>query len=370
MTQGKGTVFVGMSGGVDSSVSAALLKKQGYTVVGVFIKVWQPDWAPCTWKQDRLDAMRVAAHLEIPFLTFDFEDVYKKEVVDYMVAEYKRGRTPNPDVMCNKSVKFGAFLKKAREMGADHVATGHYAQIKHGERGLELHESVDEAKEQSYFLWNIPHAELERIKFPIGHMTKDAVRRLAKDFKLPTAAKKDSQGLCFVGKVSMDDFLSHFIEKKRGDVLNEAGEVIGYHEGAAFLTVGQRHGFIITEKGTDKSPYYVCKRSVEDNTVTVKHRDEGTSECIAGESAKTVRTMKIGACNWVSLMPAQVGAGARVTVRYRYHQEPENCTVIALNDSEATVTFEHPQHFISVGQSAVFYKNGLCFGGGIIEEVA
>ncbi len=365
MRNSKGTVFVGMSGGVDSSVSAALLKQQGYAVVGVFIKVWQPDWAPCTWKQDRLDAMRVAAHLEIPFFTFDFEDVYKKEVVDYMVAEYQAGRTPNPDVMCNKSVKFGAFLKKARSMGADFVATGHYAQIKKDQNGkLELHESVDKAKEQSYFLWNIQASDLASILFPVGHLHKHEVRALAATFGLPTAAKKDSQGLCFVGKVSMDEFLSHFISKKPGDVLNERGEVIGRHDGAAFLTIGQRHGFTITTGGTEKEPHYITARSIPNNTITVAPRMVANSD----EHKNAIQSMTLSACNWISGQSAADLVGRKITVRYRYHQEPEKCT-LSLNETGAvTVTFAEAQHYISPGQSAVFYLNGLCFGGGIIEH--
>jgi tRNA-specific 2-thiouridylase len=366
MQKSKGTVFVGMSGGVDSSVSAALLKEQGYDVVGIFIKVWQPDWAPCTWKQDRLDAMRVAAHLNIPFFTFDFEDVYKKEVVDYMVAEYQAGRTPNPDVMCNKSVKFGAFLTKARSMGAHYIATGHYAQIKMGDKGTyELHESTDKAKEQSYFLWNIRTTDLPAILFPVGHLTKTQVRALAAKYSLPTASKKDSQGLCFVGKVAMEDFLSHFIPKKRGNVLDGMGKVIGYHEGAAFLTIGQRHGFTITAGGTDKEPLYVTGRSVQNNTVTVQPRVEDGIDC-----ATAIRTITLEQCNWVSGKNIHEFIDVPLTVRYRYHQEAQGCTITPDGDKKMIVTFTQPQYAISPGQSAVLYLNGLCFGGGIIEKVA
>lgn len=194
-------LFVGMSGGVDSSVSAALLKEAGYHVTGVFLKVWQPDFLPCNWKEERLDAMRVAAVLDIPFVTIDLEKEYKEEVVDYMIAEYRRGRTPNPDVMCNKEIKFGAFLKKALAMGADAVATGHYAQNMFnpaaGTVGLwEMRESADTDKDQTYFLWTLTQERLSKILFPIGHLTKPEVRKLAQKFGLPTAEKKDSQGLC------------------------------------------------------------------------------------------------------------------------------------------------------------------------------
>lgn len=358
---------MGMSGGVDSSVSAALLKEQGYTVVGVFIKVWQPDWAPCTWKQDRLDAMRVAAHLSIPFFTFDFEEVYKKEVVDYMVAEYQAGRTPNPDVMCNKSVKFGAFLNKARSMGADYVATGHYAQIVKGKQGsFELYESVDKAKEQSYFLWNIQASDLSSILFPVGHLHKSEVRALATRFGLPTASKKDSQGLCFVGKVSMDEFLSHFIPKKRGEVLDQNGKVVGFHEGASFLTIGQRHGFTITAGGTDKSPLYITERSIENNTITVAPRICEAENVTIGSAS--VCAMEISQCNWLSVPSVSAILNKKITVRYRYHQEAQECELTASKSGSVTVHFTETQHHISPGQSAVFYLNGVCLGGGIIDR--
>src|SRR3972149_2581934 len=201
----KKMVFVGLSGGVDSSVTAALLKEQGYEVVGVFIKTWQPDFIECTWPEERRDAMRVAAHLDIPFLTFDLEKEYKKEVGDYMVSEYRAGRTPNPDVMCNKEIKFGAFLQKALAMGADFVATGHYAEISQIRNVFSLKKSPDPSKDQSYFLWTLTQEQLAHILFPIGHFKKTEVRKLAKKFALPVAEKKDSQGICFLGDIDLKD---------------------------------------------------------------------------------------------------------------------------------------------------------------------
>jgi len=252
--QGK-KVFVGMSGGVDSSVSAALLKKAGYEVTGVFLKGWHPDWGPCGWQEDRLDAMRVCAHLGIRFRDLDLSKEYKKEVVDYMIDEYKAGRTPNPDVMCNQKIKFGAFFDWALAQGANYVATGHYAEIENLDienslkiKNYKLKTSKDLDKDQTYFLWTLTQRELSRTLFPVGGMTKPEVRKLAKKFGLPTAEKKDSQGLCFVGKVDLPDFLSHFLKPKRGDVINESGEKIGWHAGAFSLTIGQRHGFTIIKK--------------------------------------------------------------------------------------------------------------------------
>ncbi|MBI3888790.1 tRNA 2-thiouridine(34) synthase MnmA [Candidatus Nomurabacteria bacterium] len=265
----KKTVFVGLSGGVDSAVSVALLKKSGYEVVGVFIKTWHPDFLVCNEEEERLDAMRVAAFLDIPFFTFDLVDVYKKEVADYMIREYKAGRTPNPDVMCNKEVKFGAFLKKALAMGADYVATGHYAKAfstqnfeggrfrpkggvmpRNSAPKTLLVKGVDPSKDQAYFLWTLRQEQLKKIIFPVGNLEKTEVRKLAKKFNLPVAEKKDSQGICFLGAVDLKEFLKHYIKSKKGKVLNENGEEIGYHDGAVFYTLGERHGFTITKKST------------------------------------------------------------------------------------------------------------------------
>src|SRR3989338_5279788 len=223
-------VFVGLSGGVDSAVSAALLKQQGYSVTGVFIKVWQPDFLPCSWREERRDAMKVAIALDIPFLFFDFEEEYKKGVVDTVVREYKAGRTPNPDVLCNKEIKFGAFWKKAKEMGADYIATGHYAQIiPRFDLGISeveprlLLEGKDKEKDQSYFLWTLNRNDLTHILFPVGSLEKGEVRKLARRYHLPVSDKKDSQGICFIGEIRMDEFLSHFISTKPGKVLNTRG---------------------------------------------------------------------------------------------------------------------------------------------------
>ncbi len=351
-------VFVGLSGGVDSSVSAALLKEQGYNVTGVFIKVWQPDFLECTWKEDRLDAIRVAAHLDIPFMTLDLEKEYKESVANYMIEEYKAGRTPNPDVMCNKTIKFGAFLKKALELGADYVATGHYARnISNKKTELyELHAGVDTNKDQSYFLWTLDQEQLKHILFPIGEYEKPRVRKLAKKFQLLTATKKDSQGLCFVGKLDMREFLKHFIPEKRGDVLNEKKETIGYHDGAQFYTIGQRHGFIITKKTPEDIPYYIIGKNVHSNTISVSHKKNDSL-------SREKKEITLVDTNWVSRQASQ--NNIKLKARIRYRQPLQEC-IIKNENNKFVLKFNKPQ-IVDSGQSAVLYDNSQCLGGGIIE---
>lgn len=366
--QKKGKVFVGLSGGVDSSVSAALLKKQGFDVTGVFIKVWQPDFLPCTWKEDRLDAMRVAAYLDIPFVTLDLEKEYKKEVVDYMITEYKKGRTPNPDVMCNRHIKFGAFFKKAIAAGADFVATGHYARVQEvknkNEKGksivpkYKLLSGIDMEKDQSYFLWTLTQKELSKTLFPVGEYRKSEVRELAKKFGLITAEKKDSQGLCFMGQLDMKDFLKHFIKEKEGYVLDEKGKTIGHHSGAIFFTLGERHGFTIIDKGAHDTPYYVVAKDAKENTITVAH--EPLKE-IHRDISKSINLSHV---NWITgEIPPE---GKRLAARVRYRQPLEMCMIGRLNKSTTEIIFKEPQ-IAAPGQSLVLYDGDECLGGGIIE---
>jgi tRNA-uridine 2-sulfurtransferase len=391
----KPKVFVGVSGGVDSSVALALLQKEGYDVTGVFLKVWSPDFLPCDWREERRSAMKVCATLGVPFLTLDCEAEYKKEVVDYMVREYSEGRVPNPDVYCNKYVKFGVFLKKALEMGADFVATGHYAGVKeisfssHSSEGtdkslvrfssvsatrlrspssendstkslFELHESIDKEKDQSYFLYTLNQEQLSHTLFPVGGMTKPEVRKLAKKFGLPTAEKKDSQGLCFIGKIDMKDFLSHYIPQKEGDVLNTKGEVVGTHDGAMFFTIGQRHGFTITKKTPDDPRFFVVSKDIEKNTITVAGKEK--------ESSEIYDTKEIIVKNVHSISGNEPPFPLKTSVRIRYRQEKQACVVEKKSDG-CHVTFENPQNGVAVGQSAVLYDGEVCLGGGIIEGV-
>lgn len=355
-------VFVGLSGGVDSAVSAALLQRAGYDVTGVYIKVWQPDWISCTWKEERRDAMRVAAHLKIPFITLDLEKEYKKGVIDYMLTEYATGRTPNPDVMCNREVKFGGFWKWAKERGADFVATGHYAQnVNNGPSRRDpavfsMLAGVDKNKDQSYFLWTLGKADLKHILFPIGHLTKPEVRKLATRFDLPNATKKDSQGLCFIGKVDIKDFLKHYLKKGDastgvGDVLDTDGKVIGHHPGALFFTMGERHGFTITKKTTHDMPHYVVAKDMKKNTITVSDREQAFDR--AGDIVKIIRA------NWISGVAPKIGD--TVEVRTRYRQALVKAQV--LKDGFKLDRTTDP---VTPGQSLVIYKGEECLGGGII----
>ena len=339
-------VFVGMSGGVDSSVSAGILKEQGYDVTGVFIKVWQPDFVECTWKEDRLDAMRVASLLDIPFVTLDLEKEYKEGVIDYMIDEYKNGRTPNPDVMCNKEVKFGAFLRWAQDQGADFVATGHYAQTD----GESLIVSKDIHKDQTYFLWAVTQEQLKKILFPVGNMTKDEVRKRAEKYNLPVATKKDSQGLCFVGTIDVKTLLKEYIDEKQGDVQDEKGEIIGHHEGVMFYTIGERHGFVITKNKVEEKPYFVVGKNYEKNVLVVSHDPPHEK---SGNGVLLEKT------NWIK----KIHKGEVYEARTRYRAPLGGIKII----DENRVELLDETLIITEGQSLVVYENDRCVGGGIMQ---
>ena len=344
------TVFVGLSGGVDSSVTALRLKEQGYNVVGVFIKVWQPDFLRCNWEQERLDAMRVAAHLEIPFLTCDAEEAYRIEVGEFFISEYQAGRTPNPDVMCNQHVKFGAFLDFALAKGADYVATGHYAQsVLQPDGSVELHRGVDQNKDQSYFLWTLTQTQLQKILFPVGDTPKEQIRQEAERAKIPVATKKDSQGVCFLGHIDIPEFLSHFVELVPGPVLDEEGSHIGEHVGALVYTVGQRHGFTITVQETESQPRYVIAKDLTQNTITVS-----TS---VPQLSHTEHTTLYNT-NWIPNAPAEQ---ASVAAQFRYRQAA--FSAIYANN---TITPQTSVSTPATGQSCVLYEGSRCLGGGMI----
>lgn len=344
------TVYVGMSGGVDSSVSALLLKKQGYRVVGVYMKNWSRDLPgmKCPWAEDLADAKRVAVKLGIDFEVWDFEKEYREKVVEYMLDEFRKGNTPNPDIMCNQEIKFKLFYEKAMEAGADFIATGHYARV---ERPFLLR-AVDENKDQTYFLYGISEEALSHTLFPIGEMMKPEVKKLAKEKGLHNAYKKESMGVCFVGEVGMKDFLKEYIDIQPGEIREiESDRVLGYHEGAVFYTIGQRHGLYLDgEKGVvnDGMPYYVVKKDVEKNIVYVSKN--------LNDENLWVKELKLRDV----FMRTETTFSVLVRLRHRAPLIP------ATFDGE-TLRFEHEIKRPASGQSAVLYDGEICLGGGIIE---
>ncbi len=333
---------MGLSGGVDSGVSAALLKERGYDVTGVFIKIWQPEFIECTWREDRLDAMRVAAALGIPFREIDLSEEYKREVVEPMIADYARGITPNPDVLCNKSIKFGHFARWAFGEGADMVATGHYARV--GSASCLLR-GTDTNKDQSYFLHRITHDVLARTMFPIGDVMKADVRKLAVRFGLPVATKPDSQGLCFVGDVTMKEFLRRYISIESGQVIDMHDRIVGTHDGAALYTRGQRHGFRV-----QGGVHYVVDVDTANNIIRVSpdHADVLVSSVVLGDT------------HWIN----GVTPPHEVSVQTRYRENPIRAR-LSDEGSVVRVTFSE-SHSATHGQSLVVYDNDVCMGGGVI----
>lgn len=349
----KQTVFVGLSGGVDSSVAALRLQNQGYNVVGVFIKVWHPDFMVCNWEQERLDAMRVAAHLDIPFLTCDAEAEYRDDVAEYFISEYKSGRTPNPDVMCNKHVKFGAFLRFAKQKGADFIATGHYAQRNEGENEPELHRGVDQNKDQTYFLWTLTLAQLAFSLFPVGNSPKDVIRAEAEAAGIPVAQKKDSQGICFLGHVDIPKFLSHYIELVPGSVLDESGNIIGQHKGALVYTLGQRHGFTLNTHDTERPAMFVTARNMVDNTITV------SSERLALNRSDNIMLNQ-------TIFRSEIKTGETFDAQTRYRQTPFKISILEINNNQVRLESKEDIEYPVIGQSCVLYRGTECLGGGIV----
>ena len=395
--RGRQKVFAGLSGGVDSSVAAALLKEQGFDVTGIHLKCFNLDGCA---ERDADDARRVAETLNIPFYVFDFENEYKDRVVNYMVGGYRRGITPNPDVMCNKEIKFGLFMRRARELGADYIATGHYVRLikyniskdvivrnpaagglggfdilwsgatskprrREDKRSppLERTERVEDHyifalktakdvnKDQSYFLWTLTQEQLKYCLFPIGDYKKSAVRAMAKQYGLPTAEKKDSQGICFLGKVKLANFLKQYIPARAGVIMTAEGKKIGAHDGAHAYTPGQRHGLYV---GGMKHPVYVTSTDITENTVTVAERDPATE------------TKMIALAN-VNIIGAQPKKETPVMARIRYREPLAPARLIHQFNGKYILMFAAPRQFIAPGQSAVFYTHtGEMIGGGII----
>lgn len=348
-------VFVGLSGGVDSSVAALRLQREGKRVVGVFIKTWHPDFIVCNEEAERLDAMRVAAHLDIPFLICDAEAAYKEGVADYMIREYTEGRTPNPDVMCNKYVKFGAFLEFAKTHGADMIATGHYARVQHTENTPELLRGVDPSKDQSYFLWTLTHEQLLHTYFPIGDTTKSLIREEAAHAGLITYKKSDSQGVCFLGDIDIPTFIGAYTELIPGDVLDTDGNTIGTHKGALVYTLGQRHGFSIHTKDTLSTPHFVVERNLKENTITVAPK-------ILHVSKET------GAISLTNMfLRKEPSSSSTLVAQFRYRQTPFAVQLTRDSKEHGMLTVLENTEKPSAGQSCVLYDGDVCIGGGIID---
>lgn len=347
------TVYVGMSGGVDSSVTAALLKEQGYNVVGVYMKNWSQDLPgmPCPWKDDYQDAKRVAVQLDIPFKMYDFETEYRQKVVDYMIAEYQAGRTPNPDIMCNQEVKFKLFLDTALADGADMIATGHYARVQNGR----LLTAANSDKDQTYFLYRVTEDALNKCLMPIGEFsTKEEVRDMAKKLNLVTAQKKDSQGICFVGKVGIRDFLSQYVTARPGVIKEQNGIVVGEHDGAIFYTIGQRHGLNVG----GGLPYYVVGKDMEKNEVYV------TTDLDDPGLWKDV--LNLTDIHWINSVPDMTKS---YQIRTRHRAPLVDGDLVAVDEDETTklqVKLSDKIRAITPGQSTVIYDGQYVVGGGIV----
>lgn len=350
---------MGMSGGVDSSVSAALLQRRGFNVVGGFIKNWSDSkdvWTgECNWSGERRDALRVAAKLGIPLLTFDFEKEYRALVMKDFFRTYKKGETPNPDILCNQYIKFGLFFKMAKRLKMDYIATGHYARVRWDSNGTaHLLRGADTDKDQSYFLCRISQEALNRTFFPIGNLKKTAVRKLAKQFALPVADKPDSQGICFVGKLDLKDFLRTKIKSKPGEIVDPKGRIIGRHDGLDRYTIGQRHGFAASG-GT--SAWYVARKDLRKNCLIVV---PGARHPWLYSDSAVVRDV-----HWLGVRPPAFPIKVQVQIRYR--QKPVSAIVASDKyKNRVKLKFTEPVKAAAAGQSAVFYKGQECLGGGFL----
>lgn len=351
------SVYVALSGGVDSAVSAALLQQQGFAVTGVFMKNWSGDnfglQADCPWEQDQKDAEAVCQKLGIPFKSYNFEKQYREQVVAYFFKEFTAGRTPNPDVMCNKEIKFGIFMERAWQDGADYIATGHYAQniFNTSTQSYELHKGVDNKKDQTYFIYNLDQSQLSRTFFPVGGYQKTQVRELANKFGLPVATKADSQGICFIGEINVQDFLRKNISPHLGKIVDiDNGQAVGMHDGIEFYTIGQREGLKI---GGSKEPYYVCAKDKQHNIVYVANGKNNP------QLFKT--EVRFSDVHWINSDFQNLD----ITAAIRYRQKP---AAGKLDLKQNKFSFEQPQRAIAEGQSIVFYQGSKCLGGAIINQ--
>ncbi|MBC1473642.1 tRNA 2-thiouridine(34) synthase MnmA [Listeria grandensis] len=358
MDNSKTRVVVGMSGGVDSSVTAYLLKEQGYDVIGIFMKNWDDtdEFGMCTATEDYEDVIRVANQIGIPYYAVNFEKEYWDKVFTYFLEEYKLGRTPNPDVMCNKEIKFKAFLEHAESLGADFVATGHYARVETIDNEVKMLRGVDRNKDQTYFLNQLSQAQIAKVMFPLGGMEKPEVRRIAEEAELATAGKKDSTGICFIGERNFKQFLSEYLPAQPGEMKTLGGKVMGKHDGLMYHTIGQRHGLGI---GGDGDPWFVVGKDLANNVLFVEqgfHHDSLYSDSLVATDM-----------SFVSDRPVE--AVFHCTAKFRYRQEDVGVTVHLLEGNKANVIFDEPARAVTPGQALVLYDGDICLGGGTIDEI-
>lgn len=362
MTDNSNTrVVVGMSGGVDSSVTALLLKEQGYDVVGIFMKNWDDtdENGVCTATEDYKDVAKVAAQIGIPYYSVNFEKEYWDRVFEYFLAEYRAGRTPNPDVMCNKEIKFKAFLDYAMDLGADYVATGHYAQVEKDENGVvHMLRGADHNKDQTYFLSQLSQEQLAKVMFPLGNIEKPKVREMAEEAGLATAKKKDSTGVCFIGERNFKQFLSNYLPAQKGNMVTLDGEIKGQHDGLMYYTIGQRQGLGIGGGGKNSEPWFVIGKDLAANTLYVGQGFENpelyADRLDASEVHFTTDEVK----------PTEF----RCTAKFRYRQKDTAVTVRLIENERAEVIFDEPVRAITPGQAVVFYDGDECLGGGLIDH--
>jgi tRNA-specific 2-thiouridylase len=362
----KPKVIVGMSGGVDSSVTALLLKQQGYAVEGLFMKNWDEDDGSeyCSAEQDMLDAKSVADTLKIPLHTANFAHEYWDNVFEDFLDDYKNGRTPNPDVLCNKEIKFKIFLDYAQILGADYIATGHYAQKIERKGKTYLHKGADKTKDQSYFLHAVDEKAFSKTLFPIGGMLKTEVRKIAEKYGLATAMKKDSTGICFIGERRFKDFLQKYLPAQPGQIESSFGDVIGQHSGLMYHTLGQRQGLGIGGlKDSDNSPWYVVKKDLLRNVLIVA---QGANNPLLFSNR-----LRVSNIHWINGAPKEIEdklpKGLICNAKNRYRQTDQLCNIIK-KDQEYQVEFSNPQRAVTPGQFIVLYQKNLCLGGGVIEE--
>ncbi len=353
----KKTVVVGMSGGVDSSVAALLLKEQGYNVIGLFMKNWEDDSeGECTAEEDYSDVRRVCNLLDIPYYTVNFSKEYMDRVFKYFLEEYKAGRTPNPDVLCNREIKFGPFKDYAISLGADYIATGHYCGVKHDGNVHYLLKCKDTNKDQTYFLNQVSQSQLSNVLFPLQNLLKPEVRKIAEENGLVTAGKKDSTGICFIGERNFKQFLMNYIPAQEGDIKTYDGKVLGKHSGLMYYTIGQRRGLDVGGVKGDDGRWFVIEKDLKNNILYVAH----------GEEDKLYsKALEMKSCNFMPGTPNK--KSFECTAKFRYRQD-EQKVLVNIKDDGILVEFENKQRAITEGQYAVFYLNEYCLGGGVIEK--